>query len=305
MQNKQIGMHAYHPAALLRVTGEDAFTFLQGQFTNELRQVPDNVVIGLWLNQKGRVLADSYVLRMGEKEFVIVSLGSAGAIIQRRLEDYIVADDVAVADETSAVHGLVLWGIGCGDAVTALLGSAPASGKFLRHGHLLAFAGRRSSNENYEIIGSEESIRELRERGRGLGCTEAEAEALEVERMMAGIPSIPADLGPTDLPNEGGLEESAISYTKGCYLGQEVMARIKNLGQVRRHLRVVQGTGDAPKPGATLFQEGRKMGEIRSAAPITGGFIAMAMLTKLGLKEDAGLTLVVGGPELVRVRPHG
>jgi len=83
------------------------------------------------------------------------------------------------------------------------------------------------------------------------------------------------------------------------------MARLKNLGQVRRHLRIVQGLGPAPKPGTFLFQEARKVGEIRSAAPTADGFIAMAMVTRLGLKEDAGLAFVTDGPVAARMRPHG
>jgi folate-binding protein YgfZ len=304
MQNKLICVHAYRPTAVLRVTGEDAFTFLQGQFTNELRQVADSVVYGLWLNQKGKVLADSHVLRLEEKEFVLVSPRSANVVIRRRLEDYVVADDVAVTDKTDTVHGLALWGVGCGERLSALLGAVPDRGKFLRKDQLLIFAGRRTGQENYEIIGPGSKLTELRESFKGSDDVETGFDEAEVVRLQAGIPAVPADIGPNDLPNEGELEHTALSYTKGCYLGQEVMARIKNLGQVRRHLRVVQGVGVAPKPGSPLFQDGRKTGEIRSVAPMADGFIAMAMLTKLGLKENAGLAFSADGPEVARMRSH-
>src|SRR5882757_371348 len=99
MISGKVTLFDYRPETLLRVTGEDAFGFLQGQFTNELRQPPGNATYGLWLNQKGKILADSHVLRVAEKEFLIASVAAPVAVIRQRLEDYIVADDVVLTDE--------------------------------------------------------------------------------------------------------------------------------------------------------------------------------------------------------------
>ena len=96
---------------------------------------------------------------------------------------------------------------------------------------------------------------------------------------LAGIPSVPGDIGPADLPNEGGLEADAISYSKGCYLGQEVMARIKSLGRVRRTLVRVTGTVAPPAVPAGLWQGERREGELRSAAPTPGGFDGLALVS--------------------------
>jgi len=158
MQNETTRFQFYRPSAVLRVTGDDAFTFLQGQFTNELRQVADSVVYGLWLNQKGRVLSDSQTLRLQGKEFVLVSTFSSAAGIQKRLEDYVVSDDVALTDETAAFAGLAIWGSGCGERLRGLLGGVPESGKFLGDEKGWIFAGRRSSAENYEIVGPESRL---------------------------------------------------------------------------------------------------------------------------------------------------
>jgi folate-binding Fe-S cluster repair protein YgfZ len=99
------------------------------------------------------------------------------------------------------------------------------------------------------------------------------------------------------LPNEAGLEKESNTFTKGCYLGQEVMARLKNLGQVRRQLQRVRGKGAVPKVGTPLFQHEKKVGEIRSAVPSGDGFVALAMLTRLGLDEKTGFTFEPGaGP---------
>src|SRR5437016_12516025 len=90
------GLFAWRPAAWLRVSGADAASFLQGQFTNDLRSLGDQPsVYGLWLNVKGKVVADSFTLRGGAaQEFWLGSYFSPAAIIRERLEGHIIADDV-------------------------------------------------------------------------------------------------------------------------------------------------------------------------------------------------------------------
>ena len=97
-------IHFWRPAAWLRVSGPDAGTFLQGQFSNDLGLLSTRpAVYGLWLNQKGRVLADSFVLKGSTaEEFWVGSYFSSGTAIRERLESHIIADDVVVADESAA-----------------------------------------------------------------------------------------------------------------------------------------------------------------------------------------------------------
>lgn len=294
----------YSPSALIRVTGEDAFTFLQGQFTNELRQPPGSATYGLWLNQKGKVLADSQVLRISENEFLICSEFSPATIIRQRLEDYIVADDVVLADETATSHALALWGAGSKEAISRLLGEAPVPGRFVRARDLVAFCGRRLPVDSWEVFGPAKKIAEFHGQLLAGGTMETGPAELEYGRILAGIPSVPADIGPGDLPNEGGLEEVAISYTKGCYLGQEVMARLKNLGQVRRRLQVVRGRGVPPAPLAALYQGEKKVGEIRSVGTRAGEFVALAMMSLINLTPTDGISLEPAGPVVMTLDPH-
>ena len=305
MISGQKKIHEYSPMTQIRVTGEDAFTFLQGQFTNELRQPTGSAIYGLWLNHKGKVVADSHVLRLAENEFFLASATSPAAVIRPRLEAYIVADDVTLRDETATVRGLALSGPGCGEAIKQVLGEAPGAGRFVRNGGVLIFPGRRSRAENYEIIGAEKIITELRNRLVAQDWVEAGAAAMELARISAGQPGIPEDLGPGDLPNEGGLEESAISYTKGCYLGQEVMARLRNMGKVRRRLHVVRGDGVPPRRPALLYQGEKKVGEIRSSANNGDEFVALAMLSLINLDQGAGLSLSPSEPPSLTIDLHG
>jgi hypothetical protein len=113
----------------------------------------------------------------------------------------------------------------------------------------------------------------------------------EAERIEAGIIRVPEDIGPGELPNEGGLEKEAISYSKGCYLGQETVARLRAMGQVRRSLYRIRGRGDLPSSGSVaLFQSGRRVGELRSRAPDgAGGWVGFALMTLLHLDPTAGV----------------
>lgn len=293
------------PAALIRVTGDDAFTFLQGQFTNELRQAPGSATYGLWLNQKGKVVADSHVLRLGENEFLLISGCSTASVIQKRLEDYIVADDVVLQDETALKQGFTLWGPKATTGVADLLGELPQAGRFLSKDDLLIFRGRWLSGESYVVLGPEKRIRELSERLAAGNFIQANHDEKEFARISAGIPVVPQDLGPGDLPNEGGLEETAISFTKGCYLGQEVMARLKNLGQVRRRLQVLHGRGTVPAPLSSLYQGEKRIGEVRSVATEGDGFVVLAMLSLVNLDPAAGLGLAPGEPSSLILAAHG
>jgi len=295
----------YRPGALIRVTGEDAFTFLQGQFTNELRQPPGSVTYGLWLNQKGKVLADSHVLRVSENEFLICSEFSPASIIRQRLEEYIVADDVVLTDETATGHALTLWGAGGKETISRLLAEAPAAGRFAGSQDLIVFRGRRLPGDSWEIFGSEKAVTEFRGKLLASGAVESSPTEMEFVRISAGIPVVPADIGPGDLPNEAGLEDAAISYTKGCYLGQEVMARLKNLGQVRRRLLVVRGRGAPPVPLAALYQAEKKVGEIRTVVTRADEFVALAMLSLVNLTLTVGLSLEPAGPVVMKVDAHG
>src|SRR4051812_11172848 len=127
----QTGFTDYCPGALLKVSGDDAAGFLQGQFTNDLRQEIGGGAYGVWLTEKGKVIADSHVMRVAENEFLIVAIRSRAEVIQQRLEQYIIADDVSVTDETASSRGLLLQGENAGTLVERLMGVAPTRTGFV------------------------------------------------------------------------------------------------------------------------------------------------------------------------------
>ncbi len=262
---------------MLRVTGPDANTYLQGQFTQDLRRAETGPVYGLWLDQKGRVLADSHVLRLAANDYLVVAFGTPAATLRARLEAYLIADEVELHDESAAWNCVLVWGEEAGTV------TPPA--------HALAFPSRRAAPNAREFLVPSTPAG----LGRLVQGVQAGREQAELARLRAGLPAVPADIGPRDLPAEGALDDVAISYTKGCYLGQEVVARLKSLGQVRRALHLVTGPGAPPVPGTALFQAGRRAGEVRSGAAEGGNFIAMAMLTLLNLDPAVPLGLTPDG----------
>lgn len=261
------------PAAWLRVTGEDAASFLQGQFSQDVRPIGiGDSAYGLWLDHKGRVTGDGFVLRSRTRpgEFWVASLGTAAAMLRARLEGFIVADDVVLEDETAGWQCVVILDRGSAQPANPLVQLAAETNGY-------SFAGRPVSASAAPPASDPSAGRRewiwaglaSDDAGAGrvlaLGTRTSPAE-WERARILAGIPHVPADLGPRDLPQEAGLGDAAVSYAKGCYVGQEVMSRLHTRGRARRALRRVRWWGAAPAVPAPVFAAGRNVGELRSAA---------------------------------------
>jgi len=273
-------------SAVLRVRGPDANSFLQGQFTQDLKLAEKGPCYGLWLDQKGKVLADSHIVRLAPLDYLVISFCTVAAPLLARLEAYLIADEVELHDETGEWMGALIWG----DEVLP----------FVLPQGAIQFPSRRAGVGAREILAPAGHAVELASLLNAHARAADVAEA-ELARLRAATPSVPRDIGPRDLPGEGGLEEVAISYTKGCYLGQEVMARLKNLGQVRRALHLVTGAVAPPLAGTALYQGERKIGETRTAAADGESFLAMAMLSLVNLDIAAPLSLAPGGAAEFRI----
>jgi folate-binding protein YgfZ len=225
------------------------------------------------------VLADSFILRAGAADFWVGSYFAGAAAIRERLEAFIVADDVVIEDCTADWVGVTLMESGAERVANAALLAVGG----------VEFSGRRGVAPTREWVFPRARANDVRA---GLaGLREVEADEMEQRRIEARIPVVPRDIGPGDLPNEGGLDADAISYVKGCYLGQEVMARLKSMGQVRRRLLRVRGGGRKPVLPAELFQGERKVGELRTAVETDrgGNFIGLALVSLLNLRAELPL----------------
>ncbi len=293
-----------NPSALFRISGPDANTFLGGQFTQELKIPSGRVAYGLWLSQKGKVVADSEIVRLGDEEHLVASTGTEAAVIRKRLEDYLIADEVQIEDLSTAWAAVSLWGPAASRRLIDAYPELAVERGVARVDGALVFPERGGRFGRFRLLAPREQVATWRDRLLGLGAIEADEAAAARDRIRAGLPTVPGDIGPDDLPNEGGLEDVAISYTKGCYLGQEVMSRLKNLGQVRRRLMVARGRGAVPPARTPLHQAAGRVGEVRTAAPDGDGWVGFAMVSLVAYRPGEVVTLGEGGSP-VEVAAHG
>ncbi|MEC8614170.1 MAG: hypothetical protein VXY17_02030 [Verrucomicrobiota bacterium] len=252
--------YQYAPAAHFLVKDEDAADFLQSQFTNELRPFePGQATYGLWLDVKGKVIADSVILCEGVEQFRVFSECCVGKLITAHMERHIIADDVGI-EHCESTYGLELPA----QAVEALGVERPKSARFLRIEGGILYTVHDSI---YNMVFYTKSAGKLAfEKLTDLGFIEYSEFEHGLARIDRGRPLVPDEIGVTDLPGEGGLEHNAISFTKGCYLGQEVVARMHNVGKAQRNLFVVSGEGEIPElPIVLTNSDSKQVGELRTA----------------------------------------
>ena len=259
-------IYALTYAAVVRVTGEDAAAFLQGQCSADLRDVA--LTDALWLNRKGRALAHTVIAKEADGSFLLLCPHLAAEALIAVVTANVIADDVIATDESTQWQKWVAWG-----AEPALAGAK-------------VFATRRFAVDAWDVLTPAGSVMP--------GELGSLAE-LDSARIAAGVPSVPADCGANEFPQECGLD-AWVSYTKGCYLGQEVMARIQSMGSLRRILRRVSGPVSVGQELKT--PEGKVVGTVRSAA----GDVGLALVS-VDLAEGTVLGGVrIGAPAQMPVR---
>lgn len=237
--------------ALLEFRGPDSVRYLNGQVTQDVRRVTDGLISlpSCVTDAKGRLQFRVMISAM-DGALVVEGPAEAGEVLEARLTRYLIADDVEVLDRTGCWR---LWHF-TGDP-----GEAPAG--------VLVRVCRRLASEGVDWWIPN-----------GLACTIPEGvswlegDALEAMRILGGIPRWGAELTEGMLPPEAGLDQTDVSYQKGCYIGQEVISRIKSAGKLNR--RLVRFTMDAAVPleGLELVGvDGAPAGTVTSVSPLTDG----------------------------------
>ncbi len=289
------------PAAWIRVTGEDAPGFLQSQFSNDLGKLPPNfATYGLWLDRKGKVQADSFVLETGPEEFRLFSYFSTAETIINKLQANIIADDVELIDETESISCICWWGEGAENFLHFLELEKSRKSRYqtFQTGYLIS--GRRSTGKNFDFVADKDEIQVFKEKVLEFGQKHTLSwvlnEGLQKERISSNIPAVPFDIGPRDFPQEGGLEKDAVCFDKGCYLGQEIMARLHTRGKTRRRLfgvRVKESM-EIPSLPCELFDESESVGQLRSAVKYESGFQGLALIKTSFLEKSGSLSFYAG-----------
>lgn len=307
-------LHLARPAAWIRAKGPDASSFLQSQFSNDLtRAQGPSATYGFWLDRKGRIAADSFVLKLGGEDFGIVSYHCEAAAIIEKLSAFIIADDVELEDHTAEAAVLSVCGAGAAAILDSWSVPLPPAGQYIEHESLYVMHGQKSAQESFELITRDEAghstIQKLLDAG---PLVEMASEAqMELERIRSGIPRIPADAYDGCLPQELGVEHVGVSFNKGCYLGQEVMARVRQTGRFTRVLKSVDLDGDPGTLPVAVISGGEAVGEIRSAATDDGQWIGLGVFRRkfvddpqpMGLESGTSVTFRAPSAPLGDRRP--
>jgi folate-binding protein YgfZ len=300
------GLYDLSRRAKIVVTGGDRVRWLNGMATNNVRDLaPGHGVYAFLLNAQGRIQADLYAFQRGESLLIDTERRQRDKILQL-FDHYIVSDDIEIADISGKLTALGLTG----SESRHVLERAGLAVPDLAH---LQFAEVAWQQKTITLLRSGEEVREswqiwiapehtgelwdalLRAGARPTGTT-----ALNLFRISRGIPQFGEDIRERDLPQETG-QTRALNFTKGCYLGQEIVERIRSRGAVHRQFTTFVVEGTLPEPGAKILageKEEKEVGEITSSAilPLPGGDrpVALGYLRR----EAAGKDLRAGTAKL-------
>jgi folate-binding protein YgfZ len=273
----------------LLLKGPEAAEYLQGQLTNDVEALaPGEGCYAALLDRKGHMQADMRVLRLADDEILVDTEAEALPAARRHLQMYKVGREVEVEDVTDA------------RALLSLIG--PRSSELSGAPPLPEHACEPLSVEGIEYlaVGTALGIDLIApvaagERLRGAlveaGAVEVSPDAIEILRIEAGTPRFGAEMDSSTMPAEAGIVESAVNFEKGCYIGQETVARLHYRGKPNRHLRGLRLSAPAPSGAAILAGE-KEVGRVGGScvSPVHGP-IALAILRR---EAEPGAELAVG-----------
>jgi folate-binding protein YgfZ len=282
----------------IRMTGEDRVRLLHAMVTNRIEGLETGQgCYAFFLNAQGRILADVNVLVL-EDALLLDTEPEAHAFVYAHLDKYIIADDVTLEDITAET---VEIGVEGPDAagVLAKMGAPQPREPYgnERWGERIVLRASSTGAPGFALFAPAEKKRELIRQVEAAGAVPAGAEEARVVRLEAGKPRYGEDFSDKHLPQETQLLH-AVNFSKGCYLGQEIVERVRSRGAVHRFLvRLAIEGKEPPAPGAKIETGGSEVGEVTSAAysPAEGKVLAF------GYVRGADRELVIGGRWAKRV----
>ncbi len=285
----------------LLLRGAESAEYLQGQLTNDVEALaPGEGCYAALLDRKGHMQADMRVLCLAEDEIWVDTEPEALAATRRHLEMYKIGRDVELEDLTAGRAILSLLGPRSAD----LAGAPPlrpyASASLAVGGIDCLAVGTALG---IDLIATAGDAGRLRAFLAGSGAPEVEFEAVEILRIEAGTPRFGAEMDAATMPAEAGIVEAAVDFEKGCYIGQETVARLHYRGKPNKHLRGLRLSAPAAA-GAALRLGEKEVGTVGSScvSPALGP-IALAIVRReaepgaeLAVGEDGVTARVVGLP---------
>jgi aminomethyltransferase len=260
-------------------TGEDRARLLHAMTTNQVEQLkPGEGCYTFFLNAQGRILGDANLLRFEDRILLDTEPETRRKLFEH-LERYIIADDVTVEDQTDAIATIAVEGPQTAAVLARLAAPAPeAPGSSLPWGERTVARLDSTGSEGFFLLTPAGDKAALVEELSAAGATAARPEDARLVRIENGRPRYGEEITERYLVQETG-QLRAVNFSKGCYLGQEIVERVRSRGQVHRVLRRVEiDAAEVPEAGTKLTASDADAGEIASAvfSPALGKVVALA-----------------------------
>src|SRR5712692_5476703 len=307
---KMVGMADLSHLGRLRIAGKDRIQFLNGLLTNDILGVKENMgTHSVLLNTKARVLADLYLYDGGES-VIVDTCDTAAAHIKSILDQFIITEDVKIEDSTENLLLVTFQGPLSTRTVKEVLGVEVGDLKPLQSksiGPSQIIARDRTGQGGYDMLLPRDEAESLWNgfllQGSELGLRPVGSEALEILRLEKGTPRYGIDVDEHTIVLEAGFQD-AISFTKGCYMGQEVVARATHIGRVNR--RLVQLQIDSKHGlviGTRLLSDGAEVGQLTSNAfsPGIGKVVGLGYVQRDSAAEGRKLVASANGEDVPAV----
>ncbi len=295
---------------LIELTGRDRAAFLHNFCTNEVRKLtPGSGCEAFFTSVQGKTFGHGYIFCQQES-LVVDSVPDQASTLIAALDRYLIREEVQLHDRSGQWSELLLSGGNAEDVLRQLsLEKIPT--ERLSHTAVtvqgIAARLRRvdwTGPHDFLFQVASEQLAALEEAVTAAGAVGCSDAAFDAARIEAGTPWFGRDITAANLPQEVGRDQYAISFTKGCYLGQETVARIDALGHVNKNLCGVRFLGsDVPEPGTPLSLDEKEVGQVTSAAfsPKLGAPLALAYLRRGTQTPGTVLASPIGAAEVVKL----
>lgn len=283
---EECALHVPDDRAWITVSGPDAAEYLQGQITNDVEALePGTGCYALLLNRKGRVQAEMRILRTGDETFLIETGTDQEPGLSRHLGMYKIGRKVELEAADRAT--LVLLGPGTPEVTGTAPGPEHAFSTVTIAGAECLAVSTPSGLDLVCASEDGERVRAELERKHAIPISDA---AVEIVRVESGRPRFGREMADTTMPAEAGVVDRAVNFEKGCYIGQEPVARLHYRGRPNRHLRGLRFTGPAAS-GDPVRLGDRELGTVGTAVISPAkGWIGLAILRR---EAEPGSTVVV------------